>query len=207
MSLQDDLLTNSEQRLWDLIAQRTRTGADTRAIDDRIWKLFGERWAVAFTDLSGFSRATERFGIIHFLQVIYEMRRLLYPVIADHGGILVKPEADSLLLLFRDAASALRCSIAMQRACQAESERLVDEEKILLCIGIGFGDILRVGQHEAWGSEVNAASKLGEDTAKAHEILVTEAVREACAKVEGITFLDLGLAVAGSAQNYRVKYR
>jgi class 3 adenylate cyclase len=190
-----------------LIEERTLPGADLKRIDQRIWDLFGEDWAVMFTDLAGFSRQTAAFGIIHFLQIIYEQKKLLLPIVSDHDGILIKSEADSLLILFRRAESAVRCAIAMQHACQKTSERRVPEEQILLCLGIGVGRVLRIGDHDVWGAEVNAASKLGEDTAKAHEILVTEAVREACAKVEGITFLDLGLAVAGSAQNYRVKYR
>ena len=43
----------SEQRLASLMEARSQEGADTDAIDRRIWDLFGERWAVMFTDLSG----------------------------------------------------------------------------------------------------------------------------------------------------------
>lgn len=63
-----DNLKGSEQRLWRLIEERTRPGADTQALDKRIWDLFGETWAVMFTDLSIFSRQVANFGIIHFLQ-------------------------------------------------------------------------------------------------------------------------------------------
>ena len=45
-----------------------------------------------FTDLSGFSRNTAKFGIIHFLQTIHEAERLLIPVIEEHDGILLKVE-------------------------------------------------------------------------------------------------------------------
>ena len=48
---------HSQGRLEALIAERTKKGADRKAIDARIWGLFGERWAVMFTDLSGFSPA------------------------------------------------------------------------------------------------------------------------------------------------------
>jgi class 3 adenylate cyclase len=206
--MKDDLVMGSERRLWQLIEERTLPGADLKRIDQRIWDLFGEDWAVMFTDLAGFSRQTAAFGIIHFLQIIHEQKKLLLPIVADHDGILMKTEADSMLMLFRRAESALRCAIAMQHSCQKDSERRVPEEQILLCVGVGHGRILRIGDHDVWGAEVNAASKLGEDTAKAHEILVTESVRSQCQDVmEGIGFLDLGLAVAGSAQNYRVKYQ
>lgn len=202
----DDMVRSSEARLWALIEERTLPGADLKRIDQRIWDLFGEEWTVMFTDLAGFSRQTAAFGIIHFLQIIHEKKKLLLPVIADHDGILVKIEADSFLVLFRRTSSAVRCAVEMQRACQRASERRQPEEQILLCVGIGRGRLLRIGDTEVWGAEVNAASKLGEDTAKAHEILITQAAREHAGEMPEVQFLDLGLAVPGSAQNYRVKY-
>lgn len=202
----DEMVLSSEARLWALIEERTLPGADTKRIDQRIFDLFGEEWTVMFTDLAGFSRQTAAFGIIHFLQIIHEKKKLLAPVIAAHDGILVKIDADSFLVIFRRTASAIRCAVEMQRVCQKASEHRVPEEQILLCIGIGKGTVLRVGDDDVWGSEVNAASRLGEDTAKAHEILVTEAACKSAGDLPEVQFLDLGLAVPGSAQNYRVKY-
>ena len=204
--MDESLVTGAERRLWQLIEKRALPGADVKRIDRRIWDLYGEEWSVMFTDLAGFSRQAAAFGITHFLQVIHEKKKLLYPVIHAHDGVLVKTEADSFLLLFRRPESALACAIEMQETCRKCSERRVPEEQVLLCVGIGHGRLLRVGSTDVWGSEVNAASKLGEDTAKAHEILVTEAFREACPESKNAKFLDLGIAVGGSAQNYRIKY-
>src|SRR5678816_1552512 len=105
----DDHLKGSEARLWRLIAERARPSADVRAIDQRIWDLFGDDWAIMFTDLSGFSRQVAKFGIIHFLQVIHEQKELLLPIVADHDGILVKVEADSFLIIFKRARTAVQC--------------------------------------------------------------------------------------------------
>src|SRR5213595_1512686 len=114
----DEDLKGSAARLWKLVEQRTRAGADTAAIDARIWDLFGEEWAIMFTDLSGFSRQVAAFGIIHFLQVIFEKKRLLLPIVAAHDGILIKVETDSFLIIFKRPDNALRCAIEMQHACQ-----------------------------------------------------------------------------------------
>ena len=38
--------------------------------------------------------------------------------------------------------------------------------------------LLRIDDNEVWGAEVNAASKLGEDTARGGEILVTDTFRD-----------------------------
>ncbi len=196
-------LGTSANRLWRLIEERTKTGADVETIDQRIWDLFGEEWAVVFTDLSGFSRNVEKFGIVHFLQVIFEHRELLMPVVEAHDGLLVKFEGDSMLLLFRRVASAVRATIAMQRACANVNLRRKPEEQILLCVGIGYGKLLRVGDEDVWGREVNAASKLGEDTARANEILITQSAKDSLGEDLGLRSEPVG-AVTGSAENYRL---
>ena len=205
MSTGEDLLRNSEQRLWALIEERSHSDADVVSIDARIWELFGEEWAVVFTDLAGFSRRAERFGIIHFLQIIHEKKKLLLPIIARDNGFLVKTEADSMLILFRTADSALHCAIEMQHACQTLSARRVEEEKLLLCVGVGYGRVLRIGAHDVWGEEVNAASKLGEDTAGPEEILVTAAARRALTSTSH-TFTSIDDEVPGSSDNYALVY-
>jgi class 3 adenylate cyclase len=202
----DHDLTGSELRLWKLIEERTRPAADVERIDERIWDLFGETWAVLFTDLSGFSRQVATFGIIHFLQIIFEQKRILLPIAGHHDGILVKVEADSLLVIFKRASRALECAIEMQRASREYNRTRTPEEQVLLCVGIGFGRILRIGDTDVFGQEVNAASKLGEDTARANEILVTSAVRAAAPDVPGIRYEPLEIAVPGSEENFRVRY-
>jgi class 3 adenylate cyclase len=66
----------------------------------------------------------------------------------------------------------------MQQSLVEYNRDKSEEEQILLCVGIGYGRVLRIGDVDVFGHEVNSASKLGEDTAKAYEILVTPAVRE-----------------------------
>ncbi len=79
-----------------------------------------------------------------------------------------------MMVLFREAKSALACAIAMQRASREYNKDRAPEEQILLCVGLGYGRMLRIGEMDVYGAEVNGASKLGEDTAKAWEIMVTE---------------------------------
>ncbi len=172
-------LKTSADRLWKLIEDRCKPDANVDEIDRRIWDLFGEEWAVMFTDLAGFSRRVEEFGIVHFLQVIHEQRKLLFPVLESHDGLLIKEEADSLLVTFRSTNRALDCALAMQRACTQVNQRRKPAEQLLLCVGLGFGRVLRIGDQDVWGKEVNSASRLGEDTARAGEILLTEAARAA----------------------------
>lgn len=206
--MQDQELKGSEARLWGLIDQRTRPDADKSGLDARIWELFGDDWAIMFTDLAGFSRQTAEFGIIHFLQIIHEQKKLLLPLVADHDGILVKIEADSFLILFRKPSRALCAALAMQAECRRYNADRLPEEQVLLCLGIGYGRVLKIGDSDVYGAEVNAASKLGEDTAKANEILVTGAARAAMGEVPGVTGYELiEETIPGSDHNFRVHYQ
>ena len=200
-------LKGSSARLWKLVEERMQHGADITAIDQRIWDLFGEEWAVVFTDLAGFSRQVAKFGIIHFLQVMLEQQRLLLPIVEQHDGILIKIEADSFLILFKKPSQALHCCIAMERMCQKVNERRHAEDQIVLCCGLGFGKLLKIGDEDVFGHEVNLASKLGEDTAKGNEILVTRAAKEAIGDMPGTTWEQMSIEAAGETMCWRVVYR
>jgi adenylate cyclase len=196
----------SEGRLERLIEERLRPGADKDAIDRRIWDLFGERWAIMYTDLSGFSRRVAEFGIIHFLQTIHESFQLHAPVIDRHGGFLLKVEGDSLMVIFRNVNEALECAIEMQQVTARGNVGRAPEDKVLLCLGIGYGDMLRIAEEDVFGAEVNAASKLGEDTAKAGEILVTGAVKDAVTLPAGCSFAPIDFVPPGAKAAFSLKY-
>jgi adenylate cyclase len=205
-SRHDDRLKGSGARLWRLIEERSKSGANAGEIDRRIWDLFGESWAVMFTDLAGFSRAVADFGIIHFLQIIHEQHTLLVPIVEQHDGLLIKEEGDSMLILFRHVERAVECAVAMQTACRQVNEQRRPEEQILLCVGVGYGQMLRIGDDDVWGQEVNTAAKLGEDTAKAGEVLLTAAAREALGDDgKRFSFEVIEQRIAGSESNWRLE--
>lgn len=197
-------LKGSSARLWKLIEERAQPGADVESIDRRVWDLFGEEWAIVYTDLAGFSRHVATFGIVHFLQVIHEQKQQLLPIVETHDGILIKIEADSFLILFKQPKQALEAAVAMQRKCEAINARRAPEEQIVLCVGLGYGRILKIGDEDVYGHEVNLASKLGEDTAKAGEILATRAFRER--SVDG-TWDEVTVEYAGEQAAWRARWK
>lgn len=201
------LTTASEERLEQLIEARLKPKANKKEIDKRIWDLFGETWCVMFTDLSGFSRNVAKFGITHFLQTIYEAERILIPVIEEHDGILLKVEGDSFLVIFRKIDSAITGAVEMQKVLAKYNKKKTDEEKVLLCVGLGYGEMLRIGDEDVFGPEVNAASKLGEDTAKANEIMVTGSVKASAGKIKGVTFKEIPGHPPGADKAYKLIYK
>ena len=196
----------SQDRLERMIQHRLQPDSNKEEIDRHIWNLFGEEWAVMYTDLVGFSRHVAEYGVIHFLQTIFESHRLLMPVIEEHTGILLKIEGDSLMVIFRNVNEAINCAISMQQCCDSYNQLKPETDQILLCVGIGYGRLLRIGDSDVFGAEVNAACKLGEDAAKAREILVTGAVRDRAGPIAGVTFETVDYVPEGAANAFKVHY-
>ena len=189
-----------DPRLTDLLERRIASH-DRAAIDEEIWRAFGEEWCVMATDLSGFSRGVAEHGIIPFLQTLQESSRILIPVVESHGGILLKIEGDSFLVIFREVSSALRAAVEMQRAVRRYND--TGHDPVLLGVGLGFGRVLRVAANEVYGNEVNSACILGETHARGYDVLVTKAVRDAA---QGFDFDDYPHVPPGAGGAYRLRY-
>jgi class 3 adenylate cyclase len=160
--------------LGNLLKERNETPERLAEIDKKIWDTFGKTCAVWVLDMSGFSRLTMKYGITHFLAMIHRLQEIALPIIVANGGTVVKTEADNIFATFNDVASAVTASRQIQTELANANKYLPEDWDLYVCIGIGYGDILMVGDNDFYGSEVNYASKLGEDIAKSGEIYLTD---------------------------------
>jgi len=170
-------MTNNRDEFEYLINERAEHPERNTEIDKQIWNDFGRKCAVWVLDLSGFSRMTMRCGIIHFLVMIHRLQRIALPIIIAEGGVVVKTEADNVFATFDDVAPAVKAAKRVQNELVRANEFLPKDWDMYASIGIGYGDILMAGNNDFYGSEVNYASKLGEDIAKPGEIYLTELAR------------------------------
>jgi adenylate cyclase len=143
-------------------------------IDEKIKQVFGETLAIMIMDMTGFSRQTLRYGIIHFLAQIHRMNSIAAPIVSNHGGQLIKQEADNIYAIFPTVEQAVSAAVALDAGLEAANTMLANEYDMYGEYGIGYGEILVVDNKDIFGSEVNLASKLGEDVAQRGEILLTE---------------------------------
>ncbi|MCC6807100.1 MAG: adenylate/guanylate cyclase domain-containing protein [Deltaproteobacteria bacterium] len=163
------------QKLSKYMDQRLAAGknqAELDKIDAAIRKDFEKTLAIMITDMSGFTELTKKRGILGFLTEIRRLQRLAAPIIKKNGGEWVKADADDLFVTHTSAAAMY--ALAKDLLAGVEKSNADNEWKMGLAIGLGFGPTLMIGDEDTWGDSVNTASKLGEDTAKANEILVSE---------------------------------
>ncbi len=142
-----------------------------RAFDERVWTEIGIEAAILVTDLSGFTKRTKKYGVLHFLHTFRRCDLACQPIIARHRGWLMKHEADDLIVMFDDASAAVRAAMEMQVASIDDNVGRPEEDHWRLSIGVEFGSVIRL-EDDAFGDAVNVAFKLGEDVGVAGEILI-----------------------------------
>jgi adenylate cyclase len=166
--------------ILNLLDAYDRAGDDDRPrIETGIKSRFAVDRAVLILDMSGFSLATRRHGIVFYLSLIRRMNRVAHPIIEKHGGKVIKFEADNVFAIFEDAGPAVEAAVAINSALDMLNIFTEDKRDIFVKIGIDFGEVLvleapdPMRSPDLFGEAVNFACKLGEDLAQRGEILVS----------------------------------
>ena len=115
---------------------------------------------------------------------------LIDPMIAEHGGRIVKSTGDGLLVEFASIVDAVRCAVGIQRRMVERNVEVPPEKRIELRIGVNVGDVMIDGE-DIFGDDVNIAARL-ESIAEPGGICVSGRVQEGViGKVECV-FDDAG---------------
>lgn len=187
---------NTRAELQRLLQARNEHPDREAEIDQQICTTFEQNCAILVLDLSGFSRLTIRHGIIHFLSMVHRMTVIATPIVLAHQGRVVKQEADNLFAAFAEVSAAVDAAIAILQAFTAVNTGLPDDKDLFASVGIGYGKTLVIADEDLYGSEMNLASKLGEDLARSGEILLTEAAFRALSTSSN-TWERLTLSISG----------
>lgn len=163
------------REFFSLLQRRTPRTAER--IDRLICERSERHIVVLVSDSSGFTRKTHDYGVAHFLAVMTQNYRRLFPIFKKHRGRLLAHNADNMLAVFDEPDHALRASIEIQKRLRRFNAGKKDRDQFHLCIGIESGPAF-VLRDNVFGACVNVASKLGEDLAGKGEILVTGAVAQ-----------------------------
>lgn len=189
-----------------MLQERNEYPERVAEIDAQIKEAFCEAHAILVMDMSGFSRLTISHGIIHFLAMIHRMNEIAKPALEEHGGEVVKFEADNAFAVFPNVEQAVEAAIDILKRLSAANTMLPDELDMYEKFGIGYGEVLMLAEEDLYGGEVNLASKLGEDLARRGEILLTEAAYKQV-NPESREFEELLVSVSGvELKIHKIKY-
>jgi class 3 adenylate cyclase len=92
-------------------------------------------------------------------RAVREHREAARPIVADHGGRIVKTTGDGLLLEFLSVVAAVECAIAIQKLMVERNAWRPEAKRIVYRIGVNLGDVLIEGD-DILGDGVNIAARL-----------------------------------------------
>jgi len=145
--------------------------------------------AILAADIAGYSRlkGADEVGTV---QALREHREAADPLIAQHGGRIVKTTGDGVLIEFGSVVGAVECALGLQRLAAERNAGTPAERRMEWRIGIHIGDVLIEGE-DILGDGVNIAARL-EGIAEPGGVCISEdAFRQVRGKVEA-EFADIG---------------
>jgi adenylate cyclase len=134
--------------------------------------------AVGFVDLCGFTSLTSAMGDLAAADVVDRFARIVRDVVGRSPGQVVKQIGDGFMLLFPDAASAVRCGLALEQRVSAQPQFPSARS------GLHWGPVLyRDGDYV--GAAVNVAARVAAEAA-AHQVLVTAPIADVAARLADV---------------------
>jgi len=123
-------------------------------------------------------------------RALREHRAAAAPLIAEHGGRIVKTTGDGALIEFGSVVGAVQCAIALQKLMTERNVGIPGERRMDLRIGVHLGDVLIDGD-DIIGDGVNIAARL-EGIAEPGGICISEdSFRQVRGRVDA-EFDDIG---------------
>ncbi len=137
---------------------------------------------IMLTDLKNSTVYFDRLGDIAAKSVIFAHNQLLFPIIEQHHGIIVKTTGDGILASFESAADGVAASIQMQKALKEFNKRREPESIMEIRIGLHYGRTL-VFEKDVFGDSINTAARI-EALADSGQIFLSKAVVDAAQLTE-----------------------
>ena len=114
--------------------------------------------AILVADVVGYSRlmGEDEEGTLSALK---KFRSIADPIIAARQGRVFGSAGDSVIAEFASPVESTRCAVEIQNSMKSFNSELPDEKRLLIRIGVNFGDIV-VDGHNLMGDAVNVAARL-----------------------------------------------
>lgn len=146
--------------------------------------------AILAADVVGYSRLMEAAEAATLARLKAHRAELIDPLLAAHGGRLIKLMGDGALVEFPSVVEAVACAVDIQRGMAGREAGRMGDEAIRLRIGINLGDVLVDGD-DLYGDGVNIAARL-EGLAEPGGIVLSAAAFDQVVGKLPVTARDLG---------------
>lgn len=167
-----DITTNENHQSGDVpVTAVEELLRERMRLEDRL-KEHSREVSVMFTDIKGSTSFFESYGDIEGRQMVQRHNDMLFPIIEQHNGTIIKTIGDAIMATFEKPAEGICAAIQMQKELHEHNDDKSEREKIGVRIGLNTG-LGIVEQKDVFGDVVNLAARV-ESQADAGEILVSE---------------------------------
>lgn len=201
--------TTSVKKFYDMLLRYSQElhPEGRKKIEADLWEEYGATISPMVVDMSGFTRLSEAYGVVHYLSMVRRMQLTTQPIVESYGGKILKFEADNAFAYFESPGNAIQAAISLNLALKSANLLTPEELDIRISCGIDHGRCLLPHSSDYFGSPVNRASKLGEDTAGPGQILVTAEAMELVSEDQGIRSEPVEVEFGGKARKaYQINY-
>jgi adenylate cyclase len=130
--------------------------------------------AIMAADVAGYSRLMHNDEEATHTGLTALLADVVEPVIAEHGGHIVKNTGDGFLAEFPSAVEAVRTAMQFQNRIHELTMDDAEDRRIAFRVGINIGDVI-VEAHDIFGDGVNIAARL-EGVAEPGGICISQTV-------------------------------
>jgi class 3 adenylate cyclase/tetratricopeptide (TPR) repeat protein len=164
-----NLVESRNRTIEELLRERIR-------LDELLQQAFRRDATLLFTDIQDSTAYFEQRGDLSGRQMVQRHNDLLFPIVSQYQGTILKTIGDAIMASFTEPAAAVRSAIAMQRALRDYNAGQRVADQIHIRIGINSG-LSFVESQDAFGDVVNVAARV-ESCALPDQILITSATYE-----------------------------
>lgn len=146
--------------------------------------------AILAADVVGYSRLVERDEADTLPRLKAHRKELVEPLVAEHGGRVVKLMGDGILCEFPSVVDAVQCAVLIQKGMAVREADVPSHREIRLRIGINLGDVVHE-EGDLYGDGVNIAARL-EQLAESGGIAISGTAHDQLQGKLGCGFAFLG---------------
>lgn len=157
---------------------------------------------ILFSDIRGSTSFFEVEGDVEGLAMVHRHNNVLFPIIENNHGRVVKTIGDAIMASFDKPENALRAGIAMQQALERHNRERGPNQQIHIRIGIHNGlGLIKNG--DVYGDVVNTASRV-EHHSEPDQIFISEDLVQTAGAL-GVNVTSMGAAeLKGKAETVQL---
>lgn len=158
------------------------------------------------SDLSGFTRLTKKYGILHFLTLILDCRTIFNRHLEKCTGALLKYDGDNIICKFESTDAAIQFTLRIAQDFEKYNEGKEKDYQIRAKIGIAKGLVLVSDDLDIAGDAWEECCELGEELGKVGEVLVTEAIKSDLKRIPSNCTFELREGNEEVPSHYNIKW-